>query len=192
MSWFLMTCSFMRSQRDLLLFCDVQFHFGHTWLSILRWIFFDSRCPFLIHSTCGDLFTHPINPPNLGGENEPTWFVVGSKQKELRLNLLPWHVGEQLLWIELWIWAHWISPPTNQAKDEKENRWFWQPPVSFSFMLWCVWFFMLWCFWFFSSEFQPIFSRRSTTFGCWWLHESTFFYALFYVWGRRLVWRPFV
>ena len=149
MSWFLMACSFKRSQRDRLLFCDVQFHFlfGHTWLSIFTWIIFDSRCPFLTHLTCGDLFTHPSNPPNLGGENEPTWFVLVQNWK-----------NSDWLWMELWIWAHWISPPTNQAKDEKENRWFWQPPVIFSFMLWCVWFFMLWCFWFFSSEFQLTFS----------------------------------
>ena len=69
----------MGSQRDLLLFCDVQFHFGHTWLSMLRWIIFDSRCPFLIHLTCGDLFS--------------AWFLEHSRK------LVSW----RLLWPDLYL-----------------------------------------------------------------------------------------
>ena len=184
MSWFLMACSFKRSQRDRLLFCDVQFHFpfGHTWLSIFAWIIFDSRCPFLTHLTCGDLFTHPSNPPNLGGENEPTWFVLVQNWK-----------NSDWLWMELWIWAHWISPPTNQAKDEKENRWFLAATCDFHFhAVMCLIFhavmFLIFLVWISTDVFRGA-SRRLGVDGC---TSQPSFYALFYVWGRRLVWRPFV
>ena len=55
---------------------EVKVIFGRFVMFSLTWAYFivnltmfhfDSRCPFLIHLTCGDLFTHPFNPPSLGG-----------------------------------------------------------------------------------------------------------------------------
>ena len=100
---------------------------------------FDSSSQFWFSYACGDSFTHPFNPPNLGGENEPTWSYVAW------LSWIPFewaptiHVA-QLFGKSCETRAHWIFSPDQLSQRWKRNFMnvraaFWFPRIHVSDVL---------------------------------------------------------
>ena len=131
---------------------------------------FDSSSQFWFSYACGDSFTHPFNPPNLGGENEPTWSYVAW------LSWIPFewaptiHVA-QLFGKSCETRAHWIFSPDQLSQRWKRNFMnvraaFWFPRIHVSDVL------VISCHRFFFLHADD-FDFSVSTIGCWWLHEST-------------------
>ena len=188
-----MTCSFMRSQRDLLLFCDVQFHFW-AYLIVNFYVesFLTQDAPFWFIRPAVICSPTLLTLPIWGEKTSQRdlWLVQNRKNSNWTCSHDMW--GSNYFGMSCEFELTGFLPRPIKPRTKKRT-------VDFGSHLWvsvsCCDVSDFSCcdvFDFSRLNFKPIFSRRSTTFGCWWLHESTFFYALFYVWGRRLVWRPFV
>ena len=143
---------------------------------------FDSSSQFWFSYACGDSFTHPFNPPNLGGENEPTWSYVAW------LFWIPFECAPTIHVAQLFgksceTRAHWIFSPDQLSQRWKRNFMnvraaFWFPRVHVSdvLVISCHRFLTCRCFWFFCFDDWVLMVARVNL-----LH------ACFYVWGLRFV-----
>ena len=106
---------------------------------------FDSSSQFWFSYACGDSFTHPFNPPNLGGENEPTWSYVAW------LFWIPFECAPTIHVAQLFgksceTRAHWIFSPDQLIIKPKMEKEFYERSCCFLISTdscqWCACHFM--------------------------------------------------